>query len=523
MVSIIDRNSCPTRDGDLRTNTIRPAPVCNSDNFNNGYNNRINANATLFKTNMNFARKMDRECTYRSQTNKIQYFRTQNKLIENESVPLQCREHQDFRRQNVPWNSNHPKSTYDSRDYQQNEVWSYHSDERSNVYWDQEYYDYVPEPPQQNFVTSLHKGIPRPDFRPHNEFTNQSYEWTAIGNNYRLNNNLLNMPINFGVDRGVKRKLSNRENVPHLHNNKICRNMPNDFQQNPRLQARMIPSKTVTSAPSLTEIVKNSESPPNSQIDVQAILSKLSAYGIIQKCKTNDAKSPPKSKKIVGKISMMDFDPKKLRIKHEKLIDKLNAGICCSTCGLCFSSNFGEEEEARLRYKIHIEKHFKNNLKKADMAQCSREYFSSLNEWFSHEVISDMRRPLEEKVEQDSHISTSQDKTKSDDIKEVYDDKRNKGPIKKSSILDPICNVCQEDFDDVWDAEEEDWIWKDMCIHDDKAFHSICFADFKKVSKIVAVFYFFIIPRINTNPYFIFSIFQHDLDEHCNKKQKVII
>lgn len=120
---------------------------------------------------------------------------------------------------------------------------------------------------------------------------------------------------------------------------------------------------------------------------------------------------------------------------------------------------------------MHVEKHFQNNLKKADMAQRSREYFPSLGEWFSRHVISDTRRPLVEKVDkEDSHISTGRDKTIPDEMKELYEDKHSKGQIKKCSLSDPICNVCQEDFDDIWDAEEEEWVWKNLYVHDDKAF-----------------------------------------------------
>uniref|UniRef100_A0A6G1S9P3 Pre-mRNA cleavage complex 2 protein Pcf11 n=1 Tax=Aceria tosichella TaxID=561515 RepID=A0A6G1S9P3_9ACAR len=145
-------------------------------------------------------------------------------------------------------------------------------------------------------------------------------------------------------------------------------------------------------------------------------------------------------------------------------LDSLYGGKQCSNCSLRFDDNN--------KYAIHLDWHFRQNLKSNNMFARKKWYYP-LNLWVKFREIND------DEIQENNNS----DSNNVNDLLISHND--HEVPYAPASIEDEknICPVCHETFEKFWAEEEEEWRLRNARLHDDqRVYHPLCLMDMLQAS-----------------------------------------
>ncbi|XP_053564640.1 pre-mRNA cleavage complex 2 protein Pcf11 [Bombina bombina] len=224
------------------------------------------------------------------------------------------------------------------------------------------------------------------------------------------------------------------------------------------------------------------------QLDVNELFSKLLSTGILKVPQTEasstrkeatESPAPPVHEEDDDEQSedqdvpdLTGFVLEDLKHRCDSVINRLYTGIQCYSCGMRFTKSQTDV------YADHLDWHYRQNRTEKDVSRkiTHRRWYYSLADWIEFEEIADLEERAKsqffEKVHEEVILKT-QEAAKEKEFQSVP-----AGP----AGADEICEICQEQFEQYWDEEEEEWHLKNaMCVNG-KIYHPSCYDDYKNTS-----------------------------------------
>ncbi|XP_073517808.1 pre-mRNA cleavage complex 2 protein Pcf11 [Phyllobates terribilis] len=222
------------------------------------------------------------------------------------------------------------------------------------------------------------------------------------------------------------------------------------------------------------------------QLDVNELFSKLLSTGILKQSQTENTSSQateastqstqeeeeeePSEDQDVPDLT--GFSMEDLKHRYDSIIVRLYTGIQCYSCGMRFTKSQTDV------YADHLDWHYRQNRTEKDVSRkiTHRRWYYSLKDWIEFEEIADLEERAKsqffEKVHEEVILKT-QEAAKEKEFQSVP-----AGP----AGADEICDICQEQFEQYWDEEEEEWHLKNAMRVNEKIFHPSCYEDYKNTS-----------------------------------------
>ncbi|KAM9321154.1 pre-mRNA cleavage complex 2 protein Pcf11 [Gastrophryne carolinensis] len=224
------------------------------------------------------------------------------------------------------------------------------------------------------------------------------------------------------------------------------------------------------------------------QLDVNELFSKLLSTGIIKPSEpsssqvTETASQPATEEEEEEEEDeqpehtdvpdLTGFVLEDLKPRFESVIVRLYTGIQCYSCGMRFTKSQTDV------YADHLDWHYRQNRTEKDVSRkiTHRRWYYSLTDWIEFEEIAELEERAKsqffEKVHEEVILKT-QEAAKEKEFQSVP-----AGP----AGADEICEICQEQFEQYWDEEEEEWHLKNAMRVNDKIYHPSCYEDYKNTS-----------------------------------------
>ncbi|XP_043927937.1 pre-mRNA cleavage complex 2 protein Pcf11 [Protopterus annectens] len=226
------------------------------------------------------------------------------------------------------------------------------------------------------------------------------------------------------------------------------------------------------------------------QLDVNALFAKLVSKGILQLSSAESASAKSSDASQVQPVEdeeeddqnedqdlpdLTSFTIEDLKQRYESVINRLYTGIQCYSCGMRFTSSQTDI------YADHLDWHYRQNRTEKDVSRkvTHRRWYYSLTDWIEFEEIADLEERAKSQFFEKAHeevIQKTQEAAKEKEFQSVP-----AGP----AGVDEFCEICQEQFEQYWDEEEEEWHLKNAVRVEEKIYHPTCYEDYKKTSSFV--------------------------------------
>ncbi|XP_036751274.2 pre-mRNA cleavage complex 2 protein Pcf11 isoform X2 [Manis pentadactyla] len=222
-----------------------------------------------------------------------------------------------------------------------------------------------------------------------------------------------------------------------------------------------------------------------SQVDVNELFSKLLKTGILKlsqpdssTTQLNDvaAQPPPEEEEDQNEDQdvpdLTNFTIEELKQRYDSVINRLYTGIQCYSCGMRFTTSQTDV------YADHLDWHYRQNRTEKDVSRkvTHRRWYYSLTDWIEFEEIADLEERAKsqffEKVHEEVVLKT-QEAAKEKEFQSV--------PAGPAGAVES-CEICQEQFEQYWDEEEEEWHLKNAIRVDGKIYHPSCYEDYQNTS-----------------------------------------
>lgn len=245
-------------------------------------------------------------------------------------------------------------------------------------------------------------------------------------------------------------------------------------------------NQVINRAANEAQIVKSGGGAPiQPSSDINQLLSKLIAAGMIDKSQNNSPKattaSPkeesfePEPKEYQNKFQKnVSNDPpikltsESLKIPRPSVVAALYKGIQCTNCSLRFDDKTSAD---KTKYSKHLDWHFRQNRRdkakpNSSAASLRRNWYYPLNLWVQFKEVTDEEDTTGLFQSEDNEIEEPEAQPVSTVIAE------------KDETLN-CCAVCGEKFDQQWNEEEEEWRLQNAVKHtDSRLYHPLCLSDF---------------------------------------------
>ncbi|XP_069060044.1 pre-mRNA cleavage complex 2 protein Pcf11 [Pleurodeles waltl] len=224
------------------------------------------------------------------------------------------------------------------------------------------------------------------------------------------------------------------------------------------------------------------------QLDVNELFSKLLSTGILKSSQTessseqlNETAKPPNSEEEEEEDDqsedpsipdLTNFAIEDLRQRYDSVINRLYTGIQCYSCGMRFTAKQTDV------YADHLDWHYRQNRTEKDFSRkiTHRRWYYGLTDWIEFEEIADLEERAKslffEKVHEEVILKT-QEAVREKEFQSV--------PAGRSAVVES-CDICQEQFEQYWDEEEEEWHLKNAIRVDEQIYHPSCYEDYKNTS-----------------------------------------
>ncbi|XP_008148248.2 pre-mRNA cleavage complex 2 protein Pcf11 isoform X2 [Eptesicus fuscus] len=222
-----------------------------------------------------------------------------------------------------------------------------------------------------------------------------------------------------------------------------------------------------------------------SQVDVNELFSKLLKTGILKlsqpdsaTTQVNEVAAQPPTEEEEDQNEDQDvpdltnFTIEELKQRYDSVINRLYTGIQCYSCGMRFTTSQTDV------YADHLDWHYRQNRTEKDVSRkvTHRRWYYSLTDWIEFEEIADLEERAKsqffEKVHEEVVLKT-QEAAKEKEFQSV--------PAGPAGAVES-CEICQEQFEQYWDEEEEEWHLKNAIRVDGKIYHPSCYEDYQNTS-----------------------------------------
>ncbi|XP_044114364.1 pre-mRNA cleavage complex 2 protein Pcf11 isoform X2 [Neovison vison] len=222
-----------------------------------------------------------------------------------------------------------------------------------------------------------------------------------------------------------------------------------------------------------------------SQVDVNELFSKLLKTGILKLSQPDSAAAqvnevaaqpPPEEEEDQNEDQnvpdLTNFTIEELKQRYDSVINRLYTGIQCYSCGMRFTTSQTDV------YADHLDWHYRQNRTEKDVSRkvTHRRWYYSLTDWIEFEEIADLEERAKsqffEKVHEEVVLKT-QEAAKEKEFQSV--------PAGPAGAVES-CEICQEQFEQYWDEEEEEWHLKNAIRVDGKIYHPSCYEDYQNTS-----------------------------------------
>uniref|UniRef100_A0A5F9D8L3 Pre-mRNA cleavage complex 2 protein Pcf11 n=1 Tax=Oryctolagus cuniculus TaxID=9986 RepID=A0A5F9D8L3_RABIT len=222
-----------------------------------------------------------------------------------------------------------------------------------------------------------------------------------------------------------------------------------------------------------------------SQVDVNELFSKLLKTGILKLSQPDSATTqvnevaaqpPPEEEEDQNEDQdvpdLTNFTIEELKQRYDSVINRLYTGIQCYSCGMRFTTSQTDV------YADHLDWHYRQNRTEKDVSRkvTHRRWYYSLTDWIEFEEIADLEERAKsqffEKVHEEVVLKT-QEAAKEKEFQSV--------PAGPAGAVES-CEICQEQFEQYWDEEEEEWHLKNAIRVDGKIYHPSCYEDYQNTS-----------------------------------------
>ncbi|KAF6105377.1 PCF11 cleavage and polyadenylation factor subunit [Phyllostomus discolor] len=222
-----------------------------------------------------------------------------------------------------------------------------------------------------------------------------------------------------------------------------------------------------------------------SQVDVNELFSKLLKTGILKlsqpdsaTTQVNEVAAQPSTEEEEDQNEDQDvpdltnFTIEELKQRYDSVINRLYTGIQCYSCGMRFTTSQTDV------YADHLDWHYRQNRTEKDVSRkvTHRRWYYSLTDWIEFEEIADLEERAKsqffEKVHEEVVLKT-QEAAKEKEFQSV--------PAGPAGAVES-CEICQEQFEQYWDEEEEEWHLKNAIRVDGKIYHPSCYEDYQNTS-----------------------------------------
>ncbi|NWJ04463.1 PCF11 protein, partial [Crypturellus undulatus] len=222
------------------------------------------------------------------------------------------------------------------------------------------------------------------------------------------------------------------------------------------------------------------------QLDVNELFAKLLSTGILKPSKTdstsaqvNETSGQPAAEEEEDDQNedqnvpdLTNFTVEELRQRYDSVINRLYTGIQCYSCGMRFTTSQTDV------YADHLDWHYRQNRTEKDVSRkvTHRRWYYSLTDWIEFEEIADLEERAKSQFFEKAHeevVLKTQEAAKEKEFQSVP-----AGP----AGADESCEICQEQFEQYWDEEEEEWHLKNAIRVDEKIYHPSCYEDYQNTS-----------------------------------------
>ncbi|KFU94737.1 Pre-mRNA cleavage complex 2 protein Pcf11, partial [Chaetura pelagica] len=222
------------------------------------------------------------------------------------------------------------------------------------------------------------------------------------------------------------------------------------------------------------------------QLDVNELFAKLLKTGILKLSKTdstsaqaNEASAQPAAEEEDDDQNedqnvpdLTNFVVEELRQRYDSVINRLYTGIQCYSCGMRFTTSQTDV------YADHLDWHYRQNRTEKDVSRkiTHRRWYYSLTDWIEFEEIADLEERAKSQFFEKAHeevVLKTQEAAKEKEFQSV--------PAGPAGAVES-CEICQEQFEQYWDEEEEEWHLKNAIRVDEKIYHPSCYEDYQNTS-----------------------------------------
>ncbi|NXF03456.1 PCF11 protein, partial [Smithornis capensis] len=222
------------------------------------------------------------------------------------------------------------------------------------------------------------------------------------------------------------------------------------------------------------------------QLDVNELFAKLLKTGILKLSKTdstsaqaNETSAQPTAEEEDDDQNedqnvpdLTNFIVEELRQRYDSVINRLYTGIQCYSCGMRFTTSQTDV------YADHLDWHYRQNRTEKDVSRkiTHRRWYYSLTDWIEFEEIADLEERAKSQFFEKAHeevVLKTQEAAKEKEFQSV--------PAGPAGAVES-CEICQEQFEQYWDEEEEEWHLKNAIRVDEKIYHPSCYEDYQNTS-----------------------------------------
>ncbi|KFR08380.1 Pre-mRNA cleavage complex 2 protein Pcf11, partial [Opisthocomus hoazin] len=222
------------------------------------------------------------------------------------------------------------------------------------------------------------------------------------------------------------------------------------------------------------------------QLDVNELFAKLLSTGILKLSKTdstsaqvNETSAQPAAEEEDDDQNddpnvpdLTNFTVEELRQRYDSVINRLYTGIQCYSCGMRFTTSQTDV------YADHLDWHYRQNRTEKDVSRkiTHRRWYYSLTDWIEFEEIADLEERAKSQFFEKAHeevVLKTQEAAKEKEFQSV--------PAGPAGAVES-CEICQEQFEQYWDEEEEEWHLKNAIRVDEKIYHPSCYEDYQNTT-----------------------------------------
>ncbi|KFV44432.1 Pre-mRNA cleavage complex 2 protein Pcf11, partial [Tyto alba] len=221
------------------------------------------------------------------------------------------------------------------------------------------------------------------------------------------------------------------------------------------------------------------------QLDVNELFAKLLSTGILKLSKTDSTSAQVNETAQPGAEEedddqnedqnvpdLTNFIVEELRQRYDSVINRLYTGIQCYSCGMRFTTSQTDV------YADHLDWHYRQNRTEKDVSRkiTHRRWYYSLTDWIEFEEIADLEERAKSQFFEKAHeevVLKTQEAAKEKEFQSV--------PAGPAGAVES-CEICQEQFEQYWDEEEEEWHLKNAIRVDEKIYHPSCYEDYQNTS-----------------------------------------